>query len=107
MKKWKKPENDLEYDLHQSAVIKEKVKNNEYAQKLYAALCNTLWYKGGNKKEWSCSWRSSGGIVAELRQIGEDYLDWYCSFHPIYKEGFVDPEIEKDLKELDWTWKNY
>lgn len=108
MKEWEKPENDLEYDLLQSVLIKEKVKNNEYAQKLYAALCNTLWNKGDSKKDWSCSWRYAGDIVAELRQIGEDYISFYCSgIGQGTPEGIVEPEIEKDMKDLNWSWKNY
>ena len=43
----KKPEFDLEDELYKSDLIREKVKDNKYAQKLYAAMCNILWYKEG------------------------------------------------------------
>ena len=69
---------DLEQDLLKTTYIIDKCKNSEtYSQNLYAAMCNNLFYK--NDEEWSCSWRYAGGLVADLRNMGEDYLDWYCS----------------------------
>lgn len=107
----------LERDLHNSEVILEKVKDDEYAQKLYAALCNTDWVRDdvipmirqGDDDKWSCSWRASGRIVAQLRNDG-DYLDWYCSGmssgmdyvqeqKTTVSEGIIDPEIRKDILE--------
>lgn len=38
------------------------------AQELYAALCNNQWRFRETGELWSCSWRSSGGIVARLRE---------------------------------------
>jgi hypothetical protein len=32
-----------------------------------------------------------------MREKG-DYMDWYC--HGM--EGFIDPEVASDLKELGW-----
>jgi hypothetical protein len=32
-----------------------------------------------------------------MREKG-DYMDWYC--HGM--EGFIDPEVAADLKELGW-----
>jgi hypothetical protein len=62
-------------------------------------------------KTWSCTWRSSGRIVADMREKG-DYLDWYCSGivgddikgAPAYaSEGMVTEEIEADLLRLGWN----
>lgn len=115
---------DLEYDLRSTVWISKKVKeNNTYAQNLYAALCNNTFQKLDvmqilKNKEWSCSWRHSGGIVADLNEKG-DYLDWYCSGirdtgddnegdNPIYdireyvSEGTVTDEVKKDLKIIGW-----
>ncbi len=47
---------------------------------------------------YSCSWRYAGGMIADLRGLGEDYMDFYCSGG----EGLVDPEIEEDLYKLGW-----
>ena len=109
---------NLEYDLRSTDWILEKVRSNEvYAQHLYAALCNNDFAKTDDvfkilkEQYWSCSWRHSGAIVANMRQEG-DYIDWYlsgpnetlidepnqCYISP----GTVTDEIEKDLEQLGW-----
>jgi hypothetical protein len=77
-------ENNLEYDLRSTEWILEKARDDHvYAQHIYAALCNTEWQRTEpwpilKNETWSCSWRSGGGIVADM--LGEgDYIDWYCS----------------------------
>lgn len=101
---WQK--DNLEWDLRTSEKVCAKVKDNEYAKKLYAALCNTDWLRtevipllrqDPDKDLWHCSWRYAGGIVADMREEG-DYIDWYCSGN----EGYIDPEVAEDLKELGW-----
>jgi len=124
-------ENSMEWDLLTTDWILNKVRVNEsYAQNLYAALCNNEFSKipqhspedmikvlADDLPEWSCSWRYSGGIIADMRQQG-DYIDWYCSGirgghdmgggpeedpHPNYVgEGCVTDEIREDLKRLGW-----
>jgi hypothetical protein len=121
--------NDLEYDLRSTDWILEKARNSDsYAQNIYAALCNMQWcnVKGQDPKVtleilkenfWSCSWRSAGGIVANMQQKG-DYIDWYCSgignddtgyglTHTDGKgyvpEGHVTDEIREDLRLLGWV----
>jgi hypothetical protein len=79
---WKK--NNLEYDLRSTEWICAKAKaREEYAQNIYAALCNQDWQRNAvwpllKGQTWSCSWRYAGGIVADMREQG-DYMDWYCS----------------------------
>ena len=72
-------------------------------------MTNNRFFYGD--EEWTCSWRMSGGIVADLRDKGETYLDWYCS-GMANKEGYVPesvvtPEISLDLMKLGWTIKPY
>ena len=123
--------NNLEYDLRSTDWILKKTRASEsYAQNLYAAMCNMRFVRkemfpylrqDPDKDLWSASWRSSGGIIADMRQEG-DYIDWYCSgmgglsgydkdsetyeqwqertkFVP---EGQVTEEIEQDLLKLGW-----
>lgn len=118
---------DLERELRSSAVITKKVVDPVYAQNLYAALCNTKWQKTEvwptlKDEFWSCTWRKSGGIVADLRNDG-DYMDWYCSgigsdlfgapkIGPIdvanvVREGIVTEEIARDLALLGWRYSPY
>jgi hypothetical protein len=107
--------NDLEQDMKNSKMILAKVQIERYAQNLYAAMCNMQWQKTEawpvlKDELWSCTWRSSGGIVAELRGEG-DYLSWYCSgiMDPeehiktgFVSEGQVTEEIKADLATLGW-----
>lgn len=110
---------NLELDLMKSDYIANKCISSEvYSQNLYAALCNNRFFKGyldsdsiSHEHEWTCSWRSAGGIVADLRDLNEDYLDWYCSGigdkEGYVSESIVTEEIRKDLVELGWTIKPY
>ena len=115
-------ENDLEYDLRTTKWICDKAKaSDSYAQNLYAAMCNMRFQKIAvmpilKEELWSCSWRSSGGIIADMLEKG-DYIDWYCSgignddmgyglTHVDGKgyvaEGVVTDEIKEDLYKLGW-----
>ena len=102
---------NLEHDLIKSDYITNKCKASViYSQNLYSSFCNNLFFK--NNEEWSCSWRYAGGIVADLRDIGEDYMDFYCSgigsSHDGYVgESFVTDEIRSDLLDLGWIIKEY
>lgn len=112
-------EHNLTEDLWFSPVIREKVKEKRYAQNLYAAMCNMRWQKSEmwpvlKAELWSVTWRSAGEIVADLRNNGETYLDWYCSgirgaadyeddiIEGYVEESFVTNEIREDLRKLGW-----
>ena len=92
---------DLEVDLMSSARIAELVQDRRFAENLYRALCNTRWFRNG--KEWGCTWRMAGGVVADLRDRGEEYTDFYCSGG----EGTVTAEIATELAALGWAWTSY
>lgn len=108
-------ENSMEYNLVTTDWILEKVRaSDDYAQNLYAAICNNEFQKLEvlpilKGQTWSASWRSAGGIVADMQQKG-DYMDWYCSgIHSpdvdpghYVSESVVTEEIENDLKKLGW-----
>lgn len=118
--KWQK--NNMEYDLRTSKELCDKVKQSDnYAQNLYAAMCNMEWQSREFWQElkgetWGCSWRHAGGIIADMQEKG-DYIDWYCSGignaelgngltgadgTEYVPEGFVTEEIELDLNRLGW-----
>ena len=133
--KWDDPasrELNMEYDLVTTDWILAKTRESEaYAQNLYAAMCNNdfqrndVWPRISDQK-WHCSWRSAGGIIADMRQQG-DYIDWYCSginnrdvdpedptlltpdqqewsviAAQFVSEGTVTDEIRADLFRLGW-----
>lgn len=103
---------NLENDLFKCEYIVNKCKNNDvYAQNLYATLCNQRFFK--ENEQWTCSWRCAGGIVADLRNCAEAYIDWYCSgigFNNVegyIPEGTSTEEIRNDLLNLGWSIKPY
>lgn len=118
---WQK--NNLEYDLRSTKWICDKAKSSEnYAQNIYAAMCNQTWQKNEvwpllKGQTYSCTWRYAGGIVADMVERG-DYIDWYCSGirggdePDVYNnvnlpgdfvsEGTVTEEIRKDFFKLGW-----
>ena len=121
---------DLVEDIRNCPEIMAKIRaeSNSYAQNLYAAWCNMQWCKRDPEnvwpllKEdyWSVSWRSAGGIVADLRNQGCDYMDYYCSgirgglsidgkeddeyFErtKYVSESDITEEIEEDLNKIGW-----
>jgi hypothetical protein len=124
---WQK--DNMEYDLRSTEWICDKVKSSDnYAQNLYAAMCNMQFIKLDvvpilKNQRWSASWRYAGGIIADMREQG-DYIDWYCSGigneeygngldgtkpeldddgRNYVPEGVVTDEICKDLKKLGWV----
>ncbi len=121
---------DLVEDIYKDPEILNKIRTrDDYAQNLYAAWCNMRWCpkelwptlrQDPDKDLWSASWRGAGGIVADIRNNGEDYMDYYCSgmggvatydlkegeeymarmnFVP---EGTITDEIATDLDRIGW-----
>ncbi|MCX7593135.1 MAG: hypothetical protein N2235_05135 [Fischerella sp.] len=112
----------LENQIRSDPVIMEKLKNDVYAQNFYAAFCNMQWCRTEIfellKREpvLSYSWRGAGGLVANLRNKNEIYMDYYCSGMNPYNEerdnrgpkgyvteGTVTDEIREDLLRLGWV----
>ncbi len=73
--------------------------DDAFADELYCALCNADWrhYDG---TEWLGSWRYSAGLVADLRALGECYLDFYCSASA--GEGTISDRAATAMAELGW-----
>ena len=115
-------DHNLEKDIQACDWMLQKVQDNEtYAQNLYAAMCNNVFQRNEvwprlKDEYWSCSWRSAGGIVADLRGQG-DYIDWYCSgilgvgeadsYMDYVSESTVTDEIRQDLFAIGWTVEPY
>jgi hypothetical protein len=118
-RKWEEEQHeaDLEYDLRSTSWILHKARTREaYAQNIYAALCNMRWQRIDvmpllKDEYWSCSWRSAGGVVADMLGKG-DYIDWYCSGirnreddhvdNGFVPEGVVTDEIREDFGAIGW-----
>ena len=106
--------NNMEYDMSQANWFVSRVRGSDnYAQNLYAALCNNSFQKQDvwlilKDAYWSCSWRYAGGVVSDFGGKGGDYMEWYCSgIGPkedteFVGEGTVTDEIRADLALLGW-----
>ncbi len=116
----------MQTDMMDAEWFRTKVRlSKSYAQNLYAAMCNNEFQKQDTwevltDNRWSCSWRAAGGVVATLRDCGEDYMDYYCSGLGGFADNQTDPgtyyketqyvtestvtdEIRKDLLKLGWS----
>lgn len=110
---------DLEEDIGNDAIIMAKLQNERYAQNVYAAMCNMRWqpyevWPVLKDEYWSTTWRGAGGIVADLRGHGENYMDYYCSGiigddldetdtrYGFMPEGEVTDEVLADFVRLGW-----
>ena len=115
---------DLEEDMKNSPWFMAKIKEDYYAQNIYAALCNMRWQPQDiwpvlKNEYWHCSWRYAGGVVARLR-TNEHYMYGYCSGMGEFAtyndeegkqymlekkyvpEGIVTDEVAEDLSNLGW-----
>lgn len=91
-------EQDFEHALREA--VGGRVGDRAFAGRLYSALCNVEW-RHDDGSRYSCSWRSAGGLVAEMRGEGEDYMDFYCGG----REGAVDEDIADALEAHGWRGK--
>lgn len=120
----------MQTDMMEAEWFRTKVKSSKsYAQNLYAAMCNNNFQKQDvwevlADNTWACSWRAAGGVVATLRDSGEDYMDYYCSgmgnlgsynsdnednvfeTKGYVSEATVTDEIQEDLARLGWRVVN-
>src|SRR5262245_49679718 len=53
--------------------------DEQNGRRMYSALGNVVWTNAGSGEEFSMTFRQAGGVVAKLRGVGEEYLDFYCS----------------------------
>lgn len=105
---------NMSQDIKSNFDLTQKIKNSQsYAQNMYAAMCNNNFVKISeqNNYSWSCSWRSSGRTIADIRGDGTDYADWYCSGMAemgalavcgYVPESYITEEIADDLYKIGW-----
>ena len=93
---------DLESDLR--ALSSRLRDDHSFADEMYCALCNTDWtHLDGTT--WHRSWRYSAGLVADLRDRGEDYFDFYCT--RACEEGTISDRVASAMAELGWTGQGH
>lgn len=74
--------------------------NDQDATDMWSALANVDWYHPKKHYEVSYSFRSAGSFVADIRDKGECYMDWYCSG----PYGQVSDKIEHALRKEGWIY---
>ena len=52
-----------------------------YARNLWCSLANCGW-RGPDGEVFDASWRYLGALVADLRGMGDHYMDFYCCDAP-------------------------
>lgn len=87
----------LERDLMADAAVREDVKDDAFAERLYDTIAAVDWVKGS--ETWSCSARYAGGLVADLRDRNESYTEFY----PGSGRGGTHEDVLAHLARLGWT----
>jgi len=114
---------ELDEEMSASPEVVKYLADRDIAIEFYGALCNMKWYvkpplisedeqiikklKGEEEVWWSCSWRSAGGIIADIRNLhyhtNECYMDFYCSGG----EGKVTDLVRDCFDKMGWKLKLY
>ena len=70
----------LQADLSRDPAFLERIRaDRAFAVAVYGSMCNARFRKGMERKRWGRSWRGAAGLVAEMRDLGESYIDFYLS----------------------------
>jgi hypothetical protein len=91
----------LENDIRE--ILAEKILDDyDFAQEMYAALCNTGWVRTGVPDALATffSWRYAGGVIASIRN-GTDsmsYMEFYCGGN----EGIVSDLVREYMSGIGW-----
>ena len=108
---------DLSRDMAADPEIISLLEDDEIARDFYRALCNMRWrkrivltneeqvidkLKGIEAGVWSCTWRTAGAIIADIRHAnydtGENYMDFYCSGN----ESYISELVYENFDRLGW-----
>jgi hypothetical protein len=109
---------DLYEEMSRDRIVIDYLKDRSIATDFYGAMCNVDWYpkrppvpedeliiqrlRGERDEYWSCSWRTAGGYIAEIRNMNhgtkEDYMDYYCAGN----EGQVTDLVRECFDRMGW-----
>lgn len=106
-------------EMYRDRIVIDYLRDRAIAIEFYSALCNVDWYlkrppepedelimrklRGERDEYWSCSWRSAGGYIADIRNANhgtnEGYMNFYCSGN----EGVVSDLVRECFDRMGWT----
>jgi hypothetical protein len=109
---------NLNFEMMEDAIVIAYLKDVQIARDFYRALCNVQWVKISHLPEdeqiieklkgigpnfiWSVTWRSAGGIIADIRNkyynTSDDYMDFYCSGD----EGHITDLVRECFYRMGW-----
>jgi hypothetical protein len=88
----------LNFEQDLTELLGERMREDSaFACRVYGSLGNVEWQHA--QATYSCSFRYAGELIAEMRDQGEDYLDFYCSS----PAGVVDSDVRAALGARGWT----
>ncbi len=70
---------DLALDLAADGPFLARLQDLGFANAVYDGMRNADFRKGAHPRRWSCTWRTAGALVADMRSIGETYIDFYLA----------------------------
>lgn len=114
---------DLFQEMTQDRIVIDYLRDRALAVEFYGALCNVDWFlkrppvtedelimrklRGERDEYWSCSWRTAGGYISDIRNMNhgtnEMYMDYYCSGN----EGVVSDLVRECFDRMGWTPVTY
>ncbi len=94
----------LDIDMRTDAEFMARLADMDFAINAYCMFLNREWvhYLGDR---WSASWREAGGLVADWRDVGETYIDFYMSdfFAPSSLNADVQATIAGMFGRAGWN----
>ena len=79
------------------------IHNKEVCREIWSGLTNVIWYHESEPdKEVTYTFRSAGGLIADLRGEGH-YMDWYMESTP----GVVSTSMADAMSKRGWYYREY
>ncbi len=90
---------NLEADLARDPAFLAAIKDDRFALAVLRVFENRSFYKGDDPRAWVCGLASSAALVADLRDRGESYQDYYPG-HASLAGTYPDdrPDIERKFR---------
>lgn len=95
-KRTKRHEPDLGFDLANDQEFLDALKEDRFALAVYAIFRNRAFYQTNGTSLWTCGDRKAARLVADLRDRGESYQDYYLrdDFREIW------PDDRRHMRQL-------
>jgi hypothetical protein len=116
---------DFESDVLANDELVVLLEDDEFCAELWTAFANITWFKRWDEtmsddekciavlkeehhaRMFNASFRSMGGLIADLRNElydkGEDYMSWYCSNAVVNSDyGFISDRVREALAKIGW-----